>query len=140
MTNTSHIPTFTDADQVYFVEFTRWKPGQHFITTMRTLDEGKVKQVVARVHLELDENRKATYIAKDSSGTEFLRSNNIIELKKQLKEYGKTLEATPALGEQKEQAGQATEVGTSTPPETKSEITKTQKRKQSQEKGNTQSR
>lgn len=78
--------------QTIFIEYSRWKAGQHFITVTQTIPGTKKKVITGRIFLEFDENKKATYRAESPDGKElFGKTDKVYELKNKFKEHGERL-------------------------------------------------
>ena len=78
-------------NKIVFVEYSYNKPGQHFITVMKTVD-GK-RKIIGRIFREYDkENKKMNFTAVDWSGTQvFSDAKDLIQIKKQFIEHAHTL-------------------------------------------------
>lgn len=89
----------TKTSKVFFVEYSTWNKGQHFITAMLKIN-GK-KYVIGRIFREYDaENKKIKYYAKDRDGNQvFADTQNLTNLKKKFVEHGKSFGyAIPNIG------------------------------------------
>lgn len=110
-TNNNQSNQQAETGQTIFEERTKWKKGEHFITAKQDIPGSENAIVFARVFLEVDENRKATYICKDINGHElFPPSKNLIDLKKQLKEHGKQIEVSMSKGAEQAIASEQPEI------------------------------
>ncbi len=75
-----------------FLEYDRWKPGQHNISAIIKDPGEKRGQVSARIFTEFSPDKKgATYTAKDAEGNILFSSPKLWEVKKNIKENSKIL-------------------------------------------------
>ena len=90
-------------DKTVFVEYSSNKPGQHFITVIKTVD-GK-RRIIGRIFREYDkENKKASYVARDWSGTQVFQDiPDLPSIKKNFIEHGKTFAMTLPVNPNHEQ-------------------------------------
>lgn len=89
----------TKTAKVFFMEYSTWNKGQHFITVMTKID-GK-KHLIGRIYREYDAvNKRTMYYAKDREGNRvFADIQNLVDLKKKFVEHGKNFGyAIPNIG------------------------------------------
>ena len=79
--------------RVMFLEYDRWKKGEHTYSAIIKMPGEKRGKVSARIFIEFDgEPKRATYIAKDASGKElFPRMRDLFLLKQEIKKHSREL-------------------------------------------------
>jgi hypothetical protein len=89
-----------------FVEYSSYKPGQHFITVIETLNHKRI--IVGRIYREYDKGTgKSKYIAQDFAGNQiFADTNELSAIKKKFIEYGESLAmSVPVIPHKTKQTG-----------------------------------
>jgi hypothetical protein len=77
--------------RVLYIEYPTWKMNEHFISAV-VKDEKFRQHVIARIYMQRNqETKRMEYIAKDSEGKQVFASDNLFQLKQQVKENAREL-------------------------------------------------
>jgi hypothetical protein len=81
---------YQSTTRTMFLEYDRWKEGQHGISAIGKEQGDKRGKVYARIFIDRTDG-KMTYIAKDAEGNEIERGDKLWELKKKIRSQAKPL-------------------------------------------------